>query len=77
MTFYNPHGGERISDTAVLYPHNAARPQWTRMDAIIKATQGLTDILTTTAELSLYHALLQEQQIALKHLADIFSLNKN
>jgi len=76
MTFYNPHGGERISDTAVLCPHNATRPQWTRMDAIIKATQDLTELLTTTAELSPYHALLREQQVALRRLADIFSLNK-
>ena len=76
MTFYNPHGGERISDTAVLYPHNSTRPQWTRMDAIIKATQDLTDAIITTKQVSPYHALLKQQQMALKHLADFFKLNQ-
>ena len=45
MKFYIPNGGERISDTAMLYPANLTTPHWTKLDAILQAALDLTTAL--------------------------------
>ena len=72
LKFYMVHGGERISDTAMLYPNNFETPQWTRMDAIIKATQNLETTISNKLP-SPYSQLVEAQQDALQQLAKIFS----
>jgi len=74
MTFYNPNGGERISDTAMLYPHHTKTPEWTPSDALIRAANDLTSAITKPHEDSPYHKIFKEQQIALQRLAKIFQL---
>jgi len=66
------HGGERVSDTAMLYPNNFETPQWTRMDAILQATRNLETAISNIP-LSPYSQLVQAQQNELKQLATIFS----
>ena len=72
LKFYLVHGGERISDTAMLYPNNLETPQWTRMDAILQATTNLETAINNNP-LSPYSQLVNAQQNALQQLAKIFS----
>jgi len=70
--FYMVNGGERVSDTAMLYPHYFETPQWTRIDAILQATNSLETAIINNPQ-SPYSQLAQAQQNALKQLASIFS----
>ena len=74
MAFYNPNGGARISDTAMLYPHLNKTPEWTQANALIQAANDLTNAIRKPHNDSPYNKLLKEQQIALQRLAEIFEL---
>ena len=76
MKFFIPNGGERISDTSMLYPANLTTPHWTKLDAILQAALDLTTALKNpTTEDSPYTKILKAQQDALEQLANIFKTN--
>ena len=72
LKFYTTLGGERISDTAMLYPNNLSTPQWTNLDAVLEITQNLEKVINKKQR-SPHSLILEEQQMALKQLSDIFS----
>ena len=74
LNFYVPStAGERVSDTAQLYPTMVETPTWTQIDEIIDAATALTAALQPTFKSNLTSTLKLAQYRALRQLADIFS----